>query len=128
MDHAVVHFEIVGDDPEALAQFYTELLGWKIEKMPGFTDYWAIDTGGEGPMGGMMKREAPQQTGLNYVAVEDVEEYAAKAVELGGQMVMGKTEVQGMGWFCVIIDPQGNPFGIWQCMEQQGCCCGCDTE
>src|SRR4051812_35961738 len=31
----VVHFEIYGDDPAALAQFYGSLFEWKIEEVPG---------------------------------------------------------------------------------------------
>ena len=130
MDHPIVHFEIAADDPEALAEFYSELLGWKFEEMPGGqTKYWGIETGGEGPMGGMMERQSPEQSVLNYVNVESVDDYAAKAEELGGQVVMGKTQVQGMGWFAVVVDPQGNAFGIWENMEEGECSgCGCSDE
>ncbi len=26
----------------------------------------------------------------------------------------GKSPVPGMGWFAMLIDPQGNPFALWQ--------------
>ena len=35
MDHTIVHFEIPADNVEKLQKFYSELFGWKIEKMPG---------------------------------------------------------------------------------------------
>jgi uncharacterized protein len=35
----VVHFEIAADDPELVAGFYKELLGWKIQKWEGPVDY-----------------------------------------------------------------------------------------
>ena len=41
--NAVSHFEIYGDDPDKLAQFYTGLFDWSIEPMPGM-DYRLIRT------------------------------------------------------------------------------------
>ena len=32
--HGVVHFELPAEDPQKLADFYTELFGWNIMKMP----------------------------------------------------------------------------------------------
>jgi predicted enzyme related to lactoylglutathione lyase len=26
----------------------------------------------------------------------------------------GKAPVPGMGWFAMLVDPQGNPFALWQ--------------
>ena len=81
--------------PAALAKFYTELLGWKIEMMEGFEDYWEITTSAaEGALGGgMTKRMVPQQGPLNYVLVESVADYLAKAAGLGAMVVVEKTEV-----------------------------------
>jgi predicted enzyme related to lactoylglutathione lyase len=44
MPNNVTHFEIFGDEPAKLAEFYRSLLGWQIEKAPG-VDYWRIQTG-----------------------------------------------------------------------------------
>ena len=46
MPGRLTNFEIYGDEPEALAAFYRELLGWRIERAEG-VDYWriAIDAG-----------------------------------------------------------------------------------
>ena len=95
MDHTIVHFEIPADNVEALAKFYTDLLGWKIEEMEGFGDYWGITTStAEGALGGgMMKRMVPQQGPLNYVLVESVADYLAKAASLGAMVVVDKMEV-----------------------------------
>ena len=41
MSGRLTNFEIYGDDPETLAAFYRELLGWRIEKAEG-VDYWRI--------------------------------------------------------------------------------------
>ncbi len=115
MGHPIIHFEIPANDPGRLKDFYTGLFGWSIEATP-MPEYFSIMTKAEGPNidGGMMKRKAPQQTHLNYVSVESVAEFAEKAKQLGGQVIMGKTAVPKMGWFAVCLDPEGNPIGLWQ--------------
>jgi len=116
MAHPVVHFEIPAQDMERLKRFYSDLLGWRFEGSPGMPDYLMITTAeqGQGINGGLMKKMVPQQTVLNYVMVESVEEYSEKVKKLGGQVVMGKTAVPKMGWFAVCLDPEGNPIGLWQ--------------
>jgi hypothetical protein len=119
MDHTLCHFELPADDPEALAKFYSDLFAWKIEKTPGPMDYWMIGTApeGKGVNGGMMKRQVPEQTPLMYFQVESVDDYVAKIKSLGGMVVMDKHAVPGMGYFAVAIDPQRNPFAIWESNE-----------
>ena len=118
MDHVVCHFEIPADDPEALAKFYTELFGWRIEKLPGPMEYWMISTGGGGVGGGMMAKPHPEHRAMNYIQVESVDEYSDKVKQLGGQVVMPKTPVGDMGWFAVCVDPQGNCFALWEEAEK----------
>ena len=48
MTTSVTHFEIYGENPAKLAEFYQTLLGWQIDKAPGI-DYWRIDTASESP-------------------------------------------------------------------------------
>jgi uncharacterized protein len=121
--HTIIHFEIPADDPGKLAEFYTNLFGWNIEKLPGEAEYWGITTvevdaqgrpSEPGVNGGMMRRQVPEQTPLNYISVESVEEYTAKATELGATVLMEKMPVPGTGWFAVLVDPQGNPFAVWE--------------
>ena len=123
--HGVVHFEIPATDPDKLSQFYTQLFGWKIEKMDmGGTPYHSVSTvptddkgmptvpGAIG--GGIAPRMSPDQRVTNYVEVESVDEYAAKAKKLGAKEAMGKMPVPGMGFFAILTDPEGNPFGVWE--------------
>ena len=125
MDHTVVHFEIPVDDPERATKFYSELFGWRIEKMSieGGPEYWSVrtipvdETGrpqGPGVNGGMMRRMASGQTPVNYVAVESVDEFVRKAQRLGGRVLMAKTPVPGMGWFAQLHDPEGNVIAVWE--------------
>ena len=123
MDHTVVHFEIPADDPERAVKFYRELFGWEIKPMGGPMDYWLLETvptDGEGmPIrqgvnGGLMRRMMPGQVPVNYIAVDDVGEFARKAERLGAKVIVPKMPVPGMGWFAQLTDTEGNIFAIWQ--------------
>jgi predicted enzyme related to lactoylglutathione lyase len=131
---SIVHFEIPADDVERARKFYSTLFGWKIEKIEvkkdGETmDYWMISTtaSSEGKGGGsheekksasidggLMKRQDPQQPNLNYIGVSSIDEYSKKVKELGGKVVMPKTEITGYGFFAVCIDTENNAFALWE--------------
>ena len=123
MSHSVVHFEIPADQPERAAEFYRELFGWKIEHMGGPMDYWLVNTvptdaegrpTEPGVNGGLMRRMTPEQTPVNYISVENVDQFARKAESLGAKVVVPKRPVPGMGWFAQLTDTEGNIFAIWQ--------------
>jgi len=128
LDHTVIHFEIPPNDVEKIKTFYTSLFGWKIEKVPGGMEYYVIttvpvDEKGNllrpGVNGGLYKKDQPQQQPVNYIYVESVDEYSKKVESLGGKIVVPKTEVQGMGWFALAQDPEGNTFGIFEILPTQ---------
>ena len=111
------NFEIYGDDPETLAAFYRELLGWRIEKAEG-VDYWRIAIGAEAaPLaaGGIARRPTFAQQGwMNFVEVESLDAALKAAQRLGGAILKQKTAVPRTTWHAVIADPAGNAFLIWQ--------------
>ena len=123
MDHTIVHFEIPADNLEKMTKFYRDLFGWKIEKLPGPTYYWSVQTVPvdekgmpmrSGVNGGMMKRQNSQHKPVNYISVESVEKYSKKVVKLGGQIVVPKMEIPGMGWWALAQDPEGNQIGLFE--------------
>ncbi len=117
MANPIVHFEIAANDLQRLKQFYSDLFGWSIESMPEMPEYMVVKTteeGGMGINGGMMKKQMPQHTNVNYVMVPSVADFAKKAQKLGGQVVVPKTPIPKMGYFAVCLDPEGNPIGIWE--------------
>ncbi len=125
MDHTIIHFEIPANDVEKIRKFYAELFGWKITKLPGYMEYYGIETvpmdekgnlKGPGVNGGLFKKDMPQQQPLNYIYVESVDEYSKKVAALGGQIITPKTEISKMGWFALAKDPEGNVFGIFETM------------
>jgi uncharacterized protein len=118
----VIHFEIHVDDPDRAIRFYQNLFDWQISKWPGPMDYWLISTGANaqpGINGGMIRRQGAidGQAVIAYVCTVDVpkiDDYAAKATEQGGQIVVPKMPVPGVGWLLYCKDTEGNIFGMMQ--------------
>jgi predicted enzyme related to lactoylglutathione lyase len=113
----LTNFEIYGDDPGALATFYRELLGWRIERAEG-VDYWriAIDEA-SAPLatGGIARGPSFAQAGwMNFVEVDALDATLGAAKRLGGTILKQKTAVPRTAWHAVIADPAGNAFLIWQ--------------
>ncbi len=117
MTGLVTHFEIYGDDPANLSQFYATLFGWRIEKAPGI-DYWRIQsepTGSSAYGGGVTYRPADGPSSwLPYVTVDSVDAALARAERMGASILRPKTAVPRTGWYAVLTDPQRNRFAIWQ--------------
>ena len=51
---------------------------------------------------------------LAYVDVADVKAATATASVAGRDGLKDVTEVKGMDWFSVILDPTGAALGLWQ--------------
>jgi predicted enzyme related to lactoylglutathione lyase len=84
MSNPVQHFEIYGDDPERLSEFYGRVFGWTITKVPNM-DYWMLATSSTDDKGaptqpgaingGLMKRPTPDaRAWMNYVTVPSLDE------------------------------------------------------
>ena len=125
MKNSVAHFEIYTDDNETLAKFYTSLFDWAIQPMPGMNYSWVktiatndkgMPTEPGGINGGMIKRPDGYTTRawVNYVNVDSVDESAKRAQDLGAKLMKPKAAVPNMGWFAMLLDPEGNPFALWQ--------------
>lgn len=110
--HTPIHFEIPADDMERAVNFYKQLFGWDIKAAPGFEDYQMVNT--QGLNGGMMKRTSPGMPIINYIDVEDIDKYLTKLEELGGQVLMPKMPIRGIGYNAVVKDSEGNVFGMMQ--------------
>jgi len=67
-----------------------------------------------GVNGGLMRRMMPEQTPVNYIGVDSVDEFARKAERLGAKVIVPKMPVPGMGWFAQLTDTEGNVFAIWE--------------
>src|SRR5437660_650575 len=113
----VVHFEVSADDPERAVAFYKEVFGWDIKLWEGPEPYWLIQTGADGQPGingGLFRRKGPMVGHVNSIDVPSVDEYTAKIEAHGGQIVMPKMAIPGVGWLAYAKDTEGSIFGIFQ--------------
>jgi uncharacterized protein len=118
MAQPVVHFEVVGQDPDKLRGFFGEVFGWQWADPMGPTDYSTVSNanGIGGGIGGAPEGYPGHVT--FYVQVPDVEAVLAQAERLGGGRMMGPDEVPGVGiTIGLMSDPEGHVVGV---MSQDG--------
>jgi predicted enzyme related to lactoylglutathione lyase len=123
MGQPVVHFEVIGKDPQQLRGFYGELFGWEFdmsspvsEEVSQPANYGFIDhrkTGdGTGIPGGVGGGADYDSHVIFYVGVPNVEAALQKAESLGGTRRMGPAHSPTglvVGHFS---DPDGNLIGV----------------
>ncbi|MDQ7827207.1 MAG: VOC family protein [Candidatus Eremiobacteraeota bacterium] len=113
MHHIICHFEIPVNDVEKMKSFYGDLFGWKFTASAELGDYIMIDTGGQ-PGGGMMKKPMPEAMPVNYILVESVADYSEKITKRGGQIIVSRAPIPGMGYYAIGLDPEGNTVGLFE--------------
>ena len=123
MGQPVVHFEIIGTDPQKLRGYYGALFGWEFDTSSpvsdavsepasyGFVQRNTTDdgTGIPGGVGGGGDYDAHV---IFYVGVPEVEAALRKAESLGGTRRMGPERAPTglvVGHF---TDPEGNVVGV----------------
>jgi uncharacterized protein len=115
MAHAVVHFEISGPDDEQLTTFYTELFGWQMRPVPGYT---LITTGG-GINGGIARSDDAPPYVTFYVEADDLQSILDKVNILGGKIITPITELPGMATYAQLADPSGMLLGLVLTADRQ---------
>lgn len=108
----VVHWEIVARDPDTQADFYRQLFNWDI----GAGAIMPIGPGLGGPEPGPAGhlRAGAQPGVVLYVQVRDLRESLARAVELGGEVLMEPLDLATGPTIASIADPEGNAVGLVQ--------------
>jgi predicted enzyme related to lactoylglutathione lyase len=107
-------------DPEAGKRFYTQLFGWEAEDMPagGAGVYTMFSLRGR-YVSALSEMSGEQFEGVpphwnSYVTVDDVDERAKAAVELGGKLLMDPFDVLDSGRMAVLQDPVGAVVMLWE--------------
>ena len=110
---SVFQTEIRVRDMGSAVAFYKAVFDWKIYKAA--EDSALVDTGAL-PIVSFLQTSSPRfPIGVvNFLRVEDCEQEAVRAVELGGRITLMKSEVPGKGAFVGFVDPWGAEFYFWQ--------------
>ncbi len=110
--------EIASNDAENCKAFYSNVFGWTFQDSKatdGAFAYHEFSTGGGYPAGGLYQisaeicgeGELPPPHFMTYVAVDDVDENAKLAEQLGGTIIKGPMDIPNTGRFAIIQDPTG---------------------
>ena len=119
--------ELATTNQNSAKHFYGSLFGWSFVDYPmgpgEFYTMFKLD--GHDAAAGFTMREEERAQGVPphwnlYVAVEDADAAAARALELGGTLPAGVFDVFTNGRMAVVIDPTGAAFCLWQAKQTQG--------
>jgi predicted enzyme related to lactoylglutathione lyase len=111
-------YELMTTDPGAARDFYTQVTGWETERWEGGAMPYTMWMAGETAVGGLMAlppeaREAGAPPHwLAYLTVPDAEAAVEEVKEMGGSVVWGPTDVEGVGRVVGIADPQGGHLAL----------------
>jgi predicted enzyme related to lactoylglutathione lyase len=107
-------YETYTPDVEAGKKFYGELYGWTSQTMPMPGMEYTVFHLGDKMIAGMMA-PTPDMTSMppqwvTYFTVNDADETAKKAADLGGTVMVPPTDIPSVGRFAAIVSPQGVSF------------------
>ena len=113
--------EIITKNLDENTKFYSEIFGWEIKQSTATGEdfkYLEYHVPGKFPMGGIFEMteemcgegQVPPPHFMTYIAVDDVDETASQAFDLGGKIVVPPTDIPNVGRFCQIQDPTGATF------------------
>jgi uncharacterized protein len=113
-------------DAAAAKRFYTRVFGWDAVDAPagesGTYTTFKLDGRDVAALYEMGEEERAQLTPhwSSYVSVEDVDAAAARARELGAELVAEPLDVMDAGRMAVVRDPTGALVHLWQPRAQIG--------
>jgi predicted enzyme related to lactoylglutathione lyase len=107
--------ELLTTDTAKASDFYTKLFGWK-DNTHGDGMHYTEFMNGDTHAGGMMQIQpqmgpVPPHWGI-YFAVDDTDAAFAKATSLGATAIVPPMDIEKVGRFATIKDPQGAVFSI----------------
>jgi uncharacterized protein len=109
--------ELMARDIAGAKKFYADTMGWSFDAMPmpGGGTYWVAKMGDQ-PVGGLFDISGAEFNGMPegwmpYIAVDDVEARAKKAVAAGAKIIKTAFDVPGVGRIVILKEPGGAGIG-----------------
>jgi predicted enzyme related to lactoylglutathione lyase len=112
--------ELAANDIESAKNFYGSLLGWEAFDVPTAMGFYTIfRIGGQDCAAAYAMSAEQLERGLpvqwrNYVKVASADAAAENVKRLGGSVVAGPFDVEGIGRMASLKDPMGVGFAVWQ--------------
>src|SRR5687767_6951869 len=97
-------------------QQYRDLFGWDvIDAAPGYSLFLA-----GGKVVAALRFTGREHRWVPYLAVESVDETAKRAQQLGATIQTAAFDTPGIARTCVVQDPEGAAFGLWESRGRAG--------
>jgi predicted enzyme related to lactoylglutathione lyase len=122
----VVHFEMPAEDRKRMADFYTNVFGWKTQMLGSEMGNYVLATTTEsdekGPKkpgainGGFFPKsdDKPAQYPSVVILVEDIKEHMKKVEKAGGKVLGEPWDIPNVGLYVAFIDTEGNRVSMLQ--------------
>jgi len=114
--------DLATSDLAAAKEFYTQVLSFGYLEVPmpgGAPGVYTMLAVGDGQQGGARELGPEEKQAkvpphwMVYTAVDDVDATAAKAVELGGRVMVPAFDIPDTGRMAVLEGPNGEAFAVW---------------
>lgn len=113
--------DLMAKDMESACKFYEGLFGWTHTLQPGhggppyaMFHLHGKDVAGIGQMSPEMIASGMPPVWNSYINVDNIEETAKKATELGATITVPPMKAMEAGWLFFAQDPMGAHIGFWQ--------------
>lgn len=116
----VSYVELNTGDPLATSAFFREVFAW--DPQPWGADDYLVATHGDEPGidAGITTAEDGQPVSVAVITVDDLEGSMAKVIVAGGEIVVPKFTIPGVGHACYFTDPTGLIVGLHQADPDAG--------
>lgn len=117
---AIGWVDLTVPDAPAIRDFYAAVAGWQTAPvdMGGYDDFNMISPATGNPVAGVChargQNAAVPPQWLIYITVEELAASAKRALVLGAALVSGAPEAGPDGGYCVLRDPAGAVFALYQ--------------
>jgi predicted enzyme related to lactoylglutathione lyase len=111
--------ELTTEDPATAVSFYSKVVGWHAHPNAAHPSYTEFGIGSSHSAGMMPLSDDSRAAGvrshwLAYVGVSDVDASVASAQQLGAKVVHAAQDIEHVGRFATLTDPQGGTFAVFK--------------
>lgn len=109
----IAHVEIPTTNLDRSSEFYNKVFGWEFKP---FGNGYLLFNNHQGIMAGLRKVEQVLKGDCTvfHVNIDNIDQMLEKVKASGGHIKTGKTTIPAMGWYAVLLDPDGNSVGLYQ--------------
>ena len=112
--HRWLWMDYVARDPDAALKFYGDVIGFTNQAQQARENFTYYLLSSDRPRAGLFRSLWDRDTSawLPYVRVADAAASAARAMELGGRVVLPAGPSVRNGSLAIVLDPQGAPLAL----------------